>query len=91
MKNLKNNGWDHWKKNITEIATDLMSIGLYFLFSISIIFIHRYFTPLILLIIISYYSFYGYVNFSYLLKKVFRIYSRKISTLYEKYGDKIQF
>lgn len=89
MKNLKRNGWNNWKKNITEIITDLISIGIYLLFSISIIFIHRYFTPLILLFMISYYGFYGYVNFSFLLRKVFRIYSRKINSLYEKYGDKM--
>ena len=91
MKNLKNHGWNHWKNNSSEIIIDIISIGIYFFFSISILYIHRYFTPLLLLSMIIYYSFYGYVNFSLLLKKVFRIYSRIIYKTYEKYQDRITF
>ncbi|MHA1270790.1 MAG: hypothetical protein ACTSPY_13435 [Candidatus Helarchaeota archaeon] len=76
MKNLKNNGWEHWKHNATEIITDLISVGIYFLFSFSIIFIHRYFSPLLLLLMLIYYTLYGYIDFNSFLKKFMRIYSR---------------
>lgn len=91
MKNLKNYGWTHWKRNSTEVITDIISIVIYYIFSISILFIHRYFTPIILLSMIGYYTFYGYINFSSLLRKYFRIYSKLINTIYDKQKDKVKF
>ncbi|MHA1693921.1 MAG: hypothetical protein ACTSUG_01585 [Candidatus Helarchaeota archaeon] len=91
MKNLKNKKWDNWRRNATEVITDLISVGIYYIFSISILFVQRYFTPFILLSMILYYTYYGYINFNSLLKKFFRIYSRKINSLYEKYQNKFNY
>ncbi|MHA1253283.1 MAG: hypothetical protein ACTSRP_25105 [Candidatus Helarchaeota archaeon] len=87
MKNLKNKGWTNWKNNATEIIVDLISVGIYFGFSFLILLINRYLTPFVLLAMIFYYSFYAYVDFNSLLKKFFRIYSRKIYNKYEKHRE----
>jgi len=60
MNNLKKSGWIWWKTQPKEIILDIISVASMIFWSISIMSIHRHYTPLLLIAVILYYYYYYY-------------------------------